>query len=100
MATNRSSVNLIYQNALLSAFVSCKNGVSQSFILKTMGANRYFLRKAIVRRIYVGRLGRTFGRIPQKRPCDVLNEQDSNLVKKWWDIASTISPNTKDVKRR
>jgi hypothetical protein len=53
-----------------------------------------------VRRIYVGRLGRTFGRIPQKRPCDVLNEQDSNLVKKWWDIASTISPNTKDVKRR
>jgi DNA polymerase sigma len=46
------------------------------------------------------RLGRTFGRILQKRRCDVLNEQDSDLVKKWWDIASTISPNTKDVKRR
>jgi hypothetical protein len=54
MATNRSSANLIYRNALLSTVVFCKSGVSQSFILRTIGANRYPLRKAIMKRIYVG----------------------------------------------
>jgi hypothetical protein len=57
MATNRSSANLIYRNALLLVVVSCKNGASQSFISRTIGANRYFIRKTIVRRIYVGQVG-------------------------------------------
>jgi len=75
MVASRSNADLIYRNALLSIIVSCKNCVSQSFILKTMGANRYFLRKAIVRRIYVGQAREIiWGKIPRKRQCDVLNE--------------------------
>jgi hypothetical protein len=46
MAASRSNANLIYRNALLSTIVSCKNGTSQSFILRTIGANKYSLRKS------------------------------------------------------
>jgi hypothetical protein len=46
MATNRSSINLIYQNALLSAFVSCKNGVSQSFHLKDYRCQHVFSKES------------------------------------------------------
>jgi hypothetical protein len=75
MAASKSNANLIYQNAFLSTIVLCKNGVSQSFILKIIGANKYSLRKAIVRRIYVGQAREIiWGRIPLKRQCDVLSE--------------------------
>jgi hypothetical protein len=30
----------------------------------------------------------------------MLDERDYDLIKKWWEIATTISPNKKDVKRR
>ncbi len=72
---NRSNVNLIYRNALLSTIVSCKNGASQSFISRTIGANKYSLRKAIVRRIYLGQAREIiWGGIPRKRQCNVFSE--------------------------
>jgi hypothetical protein len=48
MATNRSSFNLMYQNVILSIVVSSKNGASQSFISKTIGARKYSLKKTII----------------------------------------------------
>ncbi len=65
MAASRFNANLIYRNALLSTIVSCKNGASQSFISRTVGANKYSLRKAIAKRIYVGQAREIiWGRIP------------------------------------
>jgi hypothetical protein len=30
----------------------------------------------------------------------MLDERDRDFIKKWWEIATTISPNRKDVKGR
>jgi hypothetical protein len=57
MASNRSSANLIYQNAFLLVVAFYKSGASQNFISRTIGASRCSLRKTIVRRIYVGQVG-------------------------------------------
>jgi hypothetical protein len=52
-------------------------------------------------RIHVGQTRKNiWGGLLQKRWCDVLHEQDCNLITKWWDTTFTISPNIKDVKRR
>lgn len=46
-------VNRVYRNAILSSLVSSKSSVSQSFIAKTLGASRHYVRKALVRWVHV-----------------------------------------------
>jgi DNA polymerase sigma len=38
--------------------------------------------------------------MPWIRWCDTLNEEKKSLILNWWETTTTISPNTKDVKRR
>jgi len=38
--------------------------------------------------------------MPWIRQCDTLNEEKKSLILNWWETTTTISPNTKDVKRR
>jgi hypothetical protein len=48
MVANKNDFDLVYRNVVLSSIVSTKNGASQSFISKTLGANRYSLREVVV----------------------------------------------------
>ncbi len=55
----------------------------------------------MIRHMHVDSSGDDFwGGLPKKRQCDMLDEGKQNLISKWWKIATTISPNRKDVKRR
>jgi hypothetical protein len=34
------------------------------------------------------------------RKCDVVNDEDHELIMKWWETTIVVSPNQKDVKRQ
>jgi hypothetical protein len=41
-----------------------------------------------------------WGGLPRKQCCDLFDEKDHDLILRWWNVATTISPIAKDVKRR
>ncbi len=92
---------MIYKSVLLSIVVSTNGKRSQNHITKTIGANRDSIQKTMVRRIHVHHIGENiWGSLPRKRQCDVVNDEDWELIMKWWETSMTISPNQKDVKRQ
>jgi hypothetical protein len=68
---------LPFKNALLTAIASNGAGPSQHFISRTIGGTKYLLGKAIMRRMHVYVIGdNTWGRLPQNRRLDAINEGD------------------------
>lgn len=101
MTLNKSSKNRVYRNAILFAIVSSTNGASQNFIPKALRATRYSLRKALIRKVHVDETNENvWVGLPRKWHCDVIDEKDCELIMRWWDNATTISQNKKDIKRR
>jgi hypothetical protein len=41
-----------------------------------------------------------WGGLPRKRCCVVINEWHHELVLKWWETSTNVSPIWKDIKRR
>jgi hypothetical protein len=79
--------------------VSANGKGSQNHIAKTIGANHYSIQKTMVRCIHVHHIGENiWGGLPRKHQCDVVNDEDRELIMKWWETSTTISPNQKDVK--
>lgn len=74
---------------------------NQNHIAKTIGANHYSIQTIVVRRIHVHHTCENiWGSLPKKHQCDVVNDEDRELIMKWWETSTTISTNQKDVKRR
>jgi DNA polymerase sigma len=91
----------VYRDAIFSAIVSSTNGASQNFIPKALRATRYSLRKALIIKVHVDETNENIWvGLPRKWHCDVIDEKDSELIMRWWDTATTISPNKHDIKRR
>jgi hypothetical protein len=102
LKAHKSKENLSFRNAILIAIVSNNNGgPSQRFIFKTIGDTRYFMGKAVMRRIHVGLTKENiWGGLLWKAWLDAMDEIDRQLILQFWEIASTISPMQKDVKRQ
>jgi hypothetical protein len=91
---------LIYKSVLLSTVVSTNGKRSQNHITKTIGANRDSIQKTMVRRIHVHHIGENiWGSLPRKCQCDVVNDEDWELIMKWWETSMTISPNQKGCEK-
>jgi hypothetical protein len=74
---------------------------SQNHIAKKIRANHYSIQKVVVRHIHVHHIGENiWGGLPKKCQCDVVNDEDRELIMKWWETCTIISPNQKDVKRQ
>jgi len=97
--TQKSKENLPYTNAFLTAVVSNEVGPSQRYICKIFGGSRYLLSKAITRKVHVNLIEENiWGRLPWKWCSNVVAKGDHELILKFWDIATTISTNQKDMK--
>jgi hypothetical protein len=91
----------MYRNAILSTIVFSANGTSQNFIPKALGVTRYSLRKVRTRNVHVDEINENiWGGLPRKWHYHVIDEKDHELIMIWWDTATTISPNRKDIKRK
>ena len=87
------------RNIVLTAAVS--KGDSQRRICKALGASRYLVRKAFLRRTSVDETGENlWAGGDRKRRSDALSAEDRSAVCGWWETETTVSPNKKDVKRR
>ena len=87
------------RNIVLTAAVS--KGDSQRMISKALGASRYLVRKAFHRRAEVDETGENlWAGGDRKRRSDALSVEDQSAVCGWWETETTVSPNSKDVKRR
>jgi hypothetical protein len=85
---------LTYKNVLLSAIVFANRTGSQNHITKTIGANCYSIQKKVVRRIHVHHIGENiWGGLLGKCQCDVVNDEDWELIMKWWETSMAVSPN-------
>jgi hypothetical protein len=74
---------------------------SQNHIAETIGVNRYSIQKEMVRHIHVHYIDENnWGGLPRKCQCDVVNDEDQELIMKWWETSMVVSPNQKDVKRQ
>jgi len=101
LVATRHNQHLTYKNVLLSAIVSANGRRSQNHIAKTIGAHRYSIQKAVVRCIHVHYTGENiWGGLPRKCQRDVMNDEDWELIVKWWETSMIVSPNQKDVKRQ
>ncbi len=74
---------------------------SQNHIAKTIEANHCSIRKMVVRCIHVDHTCENlWGGLPKKHRCDVVNDEDRELIMKWWETSTIVSPNQKDKKRQ
>ncbi len=99
--TTRHNQHLINNNVLLFTIVFTNGKGSQNHIVKKIGANRYSIQKITAKHIHVHHIAENIsGGLPMKCWCDVMNDEDHELIMKWWETSMTISPNQKDVKRQ
>jgi isochorismate hydrolase len=74
---------------------------NQNHIGETIGANHYSIQKEMVRRMHVHYTDENiWGGLCKKCQCDVVNDEDRELIMKWWETSLVVSPNQKDVKRQ
>jgi hypothetical protein len=97
----RHSQHLTFKNVLLSFVVSNNVNSNQRHITRSLGASRYFVKNAVVKQFHVDQNKENFWRgMFRKRWSDTLNEENKSLILNWWETTTTISPITKDVKKR
>jgi hypothetical protein len=100
LVAQKTKDNLPCINAPLIAMMSNQAKPSQCNISRTICSTRYLLSKAITQRIHVDLIGdNIWKRLPQRQHSDSLGEGDHQLILKFWDTSTTISPIKKDVKR-
>lgn len=97
----RFGQSTMFKNVLLSAVAANSSSRNQTHLARTLGASRYLVKKAITARAMVDESGENFwGGLPRKRRRDALSESSQLLIVSWWQSATTVSPNMKDVKKR
>ncbi len=100
LVSYKSSDNMHYKNALLSVVVSTGIGPFAWLIYRTISSSGYLLSKVVTQIINVELTWENiWGGLPRKQRYDVLGEGDHELILEFWNMATTISPITKDVKR-
>jgi len=84
LATTRHNQHLIYKNVLLSIVVSTNGRRSQNHIAKIIGPNHYSIQKTMVKHIHIHHTCENiWGGLPKKHRCDVVNDENWELIMKW-----------------
>ena len=70
-------------------------------VAEILGVDRRNIKKALARRILIDNKEDAFWLQDQRRVrCDALPDVVKNIIRKWWEEETTISPNRKDIVRK
>ncbi len=96
----KQSQNPLFINVLITVVVSNATYTNHQHITKTIGATKYMVWKVVECHAHMDETNQNlWGGLFQKRHCDTINEGDSEVVFKWWEASTTMSPISKRMSK-